>query len=453
MALLTDQILATGVSENDLIHIVITGDTSQNPAGSSYKATMKQVSDFIGVSSFTGNTSGNCINNIFVSNLNACEGNGQLQLKYNNNPNEVMLSNDSGNYSEEFLYLSPGYIEMSSYSTDGYIGSYTNESGNDTSDRFVGHYNFIGGTDLRSGFISAKGKFGLLDDYFAAGIVKSGNTDAWNIVTFENSIVKKNTVNNNTYPTIISSKGSGVDVGIVNSVVLGGENLTADQNNTVYTQNVSVSENLSADTITITSIPITNQDNTNILVRDDISGNVEQRYIPTTISYGLYSQTNDSSVITNTTIENSLIGSGIGSLSVPEDSFNIGDSFRLVIGGLISNGNNETLRIQLKSGSVILANSGLKQIKTSNINDVYKIEVDFTIRNIGVSGVASILTLGTFATLSKNGGDFVGFSFETTNDTTFDTTILNTLDVTAQWGNSSVNNSINSRLFTLTKVF
>ena len=43
MAFLTDQILATGVTLNDLIHIVITGDTSQNPAGSSYKATIGQV--------------------------------------------------------------------------------------------------------------------------------------------------------------------------------------------------------------------------------------------------------------------------------------------------------------------------------------------------------------------------------------------------------------------------
>jgi hypothetical protein len=42
---LTDRTLATGVTENDLIHIVITGDTSQNPAGSSYKATLKQVGD------------------------------------------------------------------------------------------------------------------------------------------------------------------------------------------------------------------------------------------------------------------------------------------------------------------------------------------------------------------------------------------------------------------------
>ncbi len=40
---LTDRVLASGVSLTDLIHIVITGDTSQNPAGSSYKATIAQV--------------------------------------------------------------------------------------------------------------------------------------------------------------------------------------------------------------------------------------------------------------------------------------------------------------------------------------------------------------------------------------------------------------------------
>ena len=40
MAFLTDRTLAPNVTTNDLIHIVITGDTSQNPAGSSYKATI-----------------------------------------------------------------------------------------------------------------------------------------------------------------------------------------------------------------------------------------------------------------------------------------------------------------------------------------------------------------------------------------------------------------------------
>ena len=41
---LTDRSLATGVTLSDLIHIVITGDTSQNPAGSSYKAELGQLS-------------------------------------------------------------------------------------------------------------------------------------------------------------------------------------------------------------------------------------------------------------------------------------------------------------------------------------------------------------------------------------------------------------------------
>jgi len=55
MAFLTDRTLATGVTLQDLIHIVITGDTSQNPAGSSYKTTIQQVSDAI-LFGFTGST-------------------------------------------------------------------------------------------------------------------------------------------------------------------------------------------------------------------------------------------------------------------------------------------------------------------------------------------------------------------------------------------------------------
>jgi hypothetical protein len=56
MAFLTDRTLATGVTINDLIHIVITGDTSQNPAGSSFKATMGQVLDLINPTTITGGT-------------------------------------------------------------------------------------------------------------------------------------------------------------------------------------------------------------------------------------------------------------------------------------------------------------------------------------------------------------------------------------------------------------
>jgi hypothetical protein len=53
MGFLTSRTIAPTVTTNDLVHIVITGDTSQgNPSGSSYKATIGQIGLAIG----TGDT-------------------------------------------------------------------------------------------------------------------------------------------------------------------------------------------------------------------------------------------------------------------------------------------------------------------------------------------------------------------------------------------------------------
>jgi hypothetical protein len=63
MATLTSRTLATGVTLSDLIHIVITGDTSQSPDGSSYKATIGQVLDLFSASTNTYVTGGTYDNN------------------------------------------------------------------------------------------------------------------------------------------------------------------------------------------------------------------------------------------------------------------------------------------------------------------------------------------------------------------------------------------------------
>ncbi len=104
MSRLTSRSLATGATLNDLIHIVITGDTTQNAAGSSYKATLSQLSPLFvspnvyvtggtanstgGTITFTNSTggtftvtgattpfsggSGSCINNLYTNNVYAC---------------------------------------------------------------------------------------------------------------------------------------------------------------------------------------------------------------------------------------------------------------------------------------------------------------------------------------------------------------------------------------------
>lgn len=105
MATLTSRTLATGASLNDLIHIVITGDTSQSASGSSYKASLSQLVPLFGGSpdvyltggtavssggtlTFTNSTggtftvsglttpftggSGNCITSFYTENIHAC---------------------------------------------------------------------------------------------------------------------------------------------------------------------------------------------------------------------------------------------------------------------------------------------------------------------------------------------------------------------------------------------
>jgi hypothetical protein len=169
-------------------------------------------------------------------------------------------------------------------------------------------------------------------------------------------------------------------------------------------------------------------------------------------SYGLYSQTANSTNITNSTTEQTLIGSGLGSLSVPANGFKVGDSFSVRISGFISTSNNHTLTIKSKSGSVILATSGSQTFPVTT-SEIWTLNLSFTIRSIGGAGVASIITSGNFINIKSSNGTTQGFSFSTLNNTTFDTTISNTLDITAQWGQLDAGDTIYSDNFVLNKTF
>ena len=168
---------------------------------------------------------------------------------------------------------------------------------------------------------------------------------------------------------------------------------------------------------------------------------------------GLYAQTANSAIVTNTTAETTIIGTGVGTLSVPANGFSVGDSFRAVLGGVMNAGNNETIRIKLKSGSVILLDSGLQNLGSAVTDDVWSLNVDFTIRQIGAAGVASIVSLGSFHYTKTNNASVQGFGFNVVNSTTFNTTISNTLDITVQWGSASTGNNIYSDTFILNKTY
>jgi hypothetical protein len=174
--------------------------------------------------------------------------------------------------------------------------------------------------------------------------------------------------------------------------------------------------------------------------------------IPAT-NYGLFTQTANSTIITNTTVESSLINGGEGSLTVPANGFQVGDSFRAVFGGVMNANNNQTIRIRVRAGSVLLLDSLVQNLGSSVINDVWSLNIDFTIRAIGAAGVASIVSLGSFHYTKTNNASVQGFGFNTVNNTTFNTTTSNILNVTAQWGTASTGNNIYSDIFILNKTY
>lgn len=167
---------------------------------------------------------------------------------------------------------------------------------------------------------------------------------------------------------------------------------------------------------------------------------------------GLYTQTARSTPITNTTVESSLIDGGVGTLSVPANGFKVGDSFFAVATGHVSAVNNHTLRIRIKSDGIVLADTGVITMSAAT-NKHFKLDIYFTVRTLGVSGVASIVTGGTFVYTKDASNSFEGTNFSTETSTGFDTTIDNTLVVTAQWGTASTGDIIETELFTLTKTY
>ena len=167
---------------------------------------------------------------------------------------------------------------------------------------------------------------------------------------------------------------------------------------------------------------------------------------------GLFAQTGNSTPITATTAELTLLDGGVGTLTVPPNGFAVGDSFTANMSGIMSAKNNDTLTIRIKAGSTILAQSAALTMPGIT-NQVWNLTVDFTIRAIGGAGVAGIATLGQLHVLKQASGTQQGFGFNTINTTTFDTTISNTLNVTAQWSSNSATNNIYTDIFVLTKIY
>lgn len=217
----------------------------------------------------------------------------------------------------------------------------------------------------------------------------------------------------------------------------------------VYNSGTSQWENQTLELDDLSDVTITGPANGEVLVYNSSTSEWENRALPPT---GLFSQTGSGAPITNTVAPTTLINGGVGTLSVPANGFSVGDAFVAYFSGVISSVNNKTIKITVSTATATLADTGFITLPATTNKD-WELQINFVIRTIGSAGIASILTSGRFF-YNKNASntpDSIGF--RTLNNSTFDTTISNTLDVVVQWGEADIGNSIYSELFNLHRLY
>ena len=174
-------------------------------------------------------------------------------------------------------------------------------------------------------------------------------------------------------------------------------------------------------------------------------------------SYGLYNQTGSSTPITGATgsieTSGSLLDGGLGTLTVPANGFSVGDAYHARLAGKITIANNHDLDIHFDAGSTTLVDAGPITMAGST-NKNWALDVTFIIQATGSAGAASILSSGELTVRTDSSNDVVTEIFSSINNTTFDTTIDNTLSIEAILDAAcGTSENIYSELFVLHKIY
>ena len=146
--------------------------------------------------------------------------------------------------------------------------------------------------------------------------------------------------------------------------------------------------------------------------------------------------------VTNTTTETTVLGTGVGSLTLPANFLTVGKTIRISVRGIISNAVAATLRVRVFYGATALLDSTATGILGTNTNTFFMVSASFTCRTTGATGTVlptGNLTYNNSTTSQANG-------LVVTGPVTIDTTTANALDIRVTWGTASASNSITGQM-------
>jgi len=253
--------------------------------------------------------------------------------------------------------------------------------------------------------------------------------------------------NNIINPSVISNTAS-MELNATADLRLVGDTVDLAATNAI-THAIGATPKLTIDAVETTSFTDLNMDNNNITNVATING--------ISAVGGVFTGT-ASSLLNNPsvggTIEVSLLPTTfIGSVSVPANAFQI-SSYHLVVAGSFGANNGDTLTLRLKGGATSTTILATLVVPLNNASGFFECEVDFQLRATGGPGAADVCSNFDFTyNQSGGGGGFQGERGVFQNNTTFDTTTLNTLEITGQFSSANASNNIQSEVQRLTRTY
>ena len=229
---LTERSSATGLTLNQsFLHIVNTNDTSQDPAGSSYKAPLSLLTPLFGGGSFTGNTSGDCITDLYITNLHGCS-----PITVHDTITYVDSIIDSET-TKSFIFGDSHVLTAStgthgtSFDSNVILGGSSNRI---TPFQVGKHNTIIGGEGNKIGTPSRVSNSAIISSYNS--IIETSALDGGNVIIGgKDSIISGGGRN-----VIVGGDGGVINSGVDHSVILGGQNITGTTNDTVYVPTLNI---------------------------------------------------------------------------------------------------------------------------------------------------------------------------------------------------------------------
>lgn len=147
--------------------------------------------------------------------------------------------------------------------------------------------------------------------------------------------------------------------------------------------------------------------------------------------------------VANTVSETSIVGTGVGTKTLPANFFVAGKTVRIRVKGTLGDTLTPTLQIKAKYGATVILDSTAVTLVTFSGTPQFAIDLDITCRSTGAAG--TVQCGGTWDIQPTGVGTNTRYWLPQ-NLATIDTTASSALDVTATWGAASASNTISGTI-------